>query len=246
MSFLRNAARSLRARAKLLVAGARFRPTVLMYHSIGRNGVHFTVPPEAFRRQMSWLRSEGFEVVGLEECVRRGRAGERGKVAALTFDDGYRDFLEHAWPVLEEFGFPSTVFLITGRMGASYTSSGGESLPLLSWEEAARLEGRGVSFGSHTRQHPKLTKVPEGEARQELEGSWTDLAERLERPSRFFCYPHGRTSAALQEAVRAAGYEGAVTVAPGHPGPDTPPFAVPRAYMHSEMGWAEFRAGFVA
>lgn len=239
---MRKRLRELRAWAKLLMTGRRYRPTVLMYHSIGLNKAHFTVMPEAFRAQMAFLKERGFEVVSLAECLRRAKAGETGKLVALTFDDGYRDFLTDAWPVLRTYGFPASVFLIAGRMDADYEASGGEKIPLLSWEEAASLQREGAAFGSHTMTHPKLTKLPPEEARKELETSRDVLRQRLGLEASFLCYPHGRNSEAIRAMAREAGYLGGLSVTPGHPGPDTDPFDVPRAYVHSEMGSREFEA----
>lgn len=239
---LRKRLRELRAWAKLLATGRRYRPTILMYHSVGLNRAHFTVAPEAFRAQIAFLKEKGFEIISLEACLRRSKAGETGKLVALTFDDGYRDFLSNAWPVLRGYGFPASVFLIAGRMDADYEASGGEKIPLLSWEEAASLQREGVVFGSHTVTHPKLTKIPLEEARKELEMSRDVLRQRLGVGPSFICYPHGRASTEIHAMAREAGYVGGLSITPGHPGPDTDPFDVPRAYVHSEMGPKEFEA----
>lgn len=237
--------REARAFVQLLMSGGRFKPTVLMYHSIGRNAAHFTVKPEAFRAQMTFLKDAGFDVVPLGECVRRAKAGETGKIAALTFDDGYADFAEEAWPTLRALGFPATVFLITGRMGGTYTTSTSVTLPLMAWDVAERLQREGLAFGSHTAAHFELDRLPLEEARLQLMESKRALKERLGADETYFCYPRGRFSPAVREAVAQAGYLGAVTVETGHPGPQTDLFAIPRAYAHSEMGMKEFEAALV-
>lgn len=215
-----------------------------MYHSIGTNPAHFTVRPETFRAQMAFLRERGFEVVGLDACVRRARAGETGKLAALTFDDGYADFAEAAAPILAEFGFAATVFLIAGRMGGTYEASGA-SIPTMTWEQARALKARGFSFGSHTMTHPKLSDLDEAAAREELAESKAAIERELGIVDPLWlCYPKGRNTPDTRRLARECGYAGAVTVDAGHPFKDSDLFGIPRAYVHSEMGMKEFEACF--
>ncbi len=234
--------REVRAALRLRAAAGRFQPTVLMYHSVGRNPAHFTVAPETFAAQMAFLAERGFEVVPLEDCVRRAMAGERRKLVALTFDDGYADVAEHAWPILHARGFPATVFLIAGRMGASYATSTGVELPLMDWDRARRLQAGGLAFGSHTMTHPKLPKLPPEAVRAELERSREVIGRELGAGGMWLCYPHGRHTPEIRSIARSLGYLGAVGVEGGHPDARTDRFAVPRAYMHAEMGPLEFEA----
>jgi peptidoglycan/xylan/chitin deacetylase (PgdA/CDA1 family) len=216
-----------------------------MYHSIGENAAHFTVTPDAFRSQLTWLADHDWSVVSLSECVRRARAGETGKFCALTFDDGYRDFLTEAAPVLKEHRYQATVFLIAGRMGESYRNSQGVEIPLLTWDETASLARDGFTVGSHTLTHQKLSKLAAPEARHELTASRDLINSRLNTSGGLWlCYPSGRHSAETMSLAREAGYVGAVTVVPGHPDSSTDPFAVPRAYVHREMDLNEFAALF--
>src|SRR5262249_15508881 len=143
-----NMLRELRAIVKMFFSGRRYKPTVLMYHSVGAATAHFNVTPEAFRAQMDFLSANGFTVPPFDAVVKRAKAGETGKLAAITFDDGYRDFIPNALPVLAAKRFPATMFLITGKMGAA---------PFMSWAEAGDiLRQPGIEAGSHTVSHPKL------------------------------------------------------------------------------------------
>lgn len=241
MTFLRD----LRAWSKLAMRRMP-KPTVLMYHSIGEGEVNFTVAPSMFRRQLDWLAAHGWQVVPLDECVRHVEAGESGKFCALTFDDGYRDFLTAAWPELERRRLPATVFVIAGRVGETNRTSDGHELPLLTWDELADLRKRGVTVGSHALTHAKLTRIPVEEARRELTESKRLLSERLGLDEGvWLCYPSGKYDETIMGLARAAGYAGAVSVIPGHPDTTTDHFAVPRAYVHRDMGMTEFSALFV-
>lgn len=243
---MRNVLREVRGAAKLLYMSGRYKPTVLMYHSIGDNAAHFTVRAKAFQGHLAFLKSRGFQVVGLDECVRRARAGETGKIVALTFDDGYADVAKTAAPILHTYGFPSHVFLIVGRMGQSYETSSGFSILTMTWDQARALKNFGVAFGSHTMTHAKLSKLAPEAAREELSRSKEAIERELgSHDHQWLCYPHGRNTPETRRIAREVGYTGAVTIELGHPMPDSDPFGIPRAYVHSEMGMKEFEACLV-
>jgi hypothetical protein len=75
----------------------------------------------------------------------------------LTFDDGYRDFSTHAFPILCKYGFSATVFLPTASIGPQPKKFKGKLC--LSWKEVKQLFREGVAFGSHTVSHAKLTTL---------------------------------------------------------------------------------------
>jgi peptidoglycan/xylan/chitin deacetylase (PgdA/CDA1 family) len=89
----------------------------------------------------------------------------------------------------------------------------------LSWEEVRRLASQGVEFGAHTRAHPILSSVASlPELTGEIAGSKQRLEEMLDRPVLHFCYPNGRWEDIGENAVaavRAAGFETAVTTIGG-------------------------------
>ncbi len=93
----------------------QIRIPILMYHGIregtGNRHPYFetNTSPELFARQMTFLHDRGYDVVSLKDAIGAMTAGENGKRrVVITFDDGYRDFYTHAFPVLERFGFKAT------------------------------------------------------------------------------------------------------------------------------------------
>ena len=228
---------------RLLLSGRARRPTVLMYHSIGLNPASFTVSTEIFRRQIAFLRARDYRVLPLEDCVRRGLSGETGRIVALTFDDGYRDFVDEAAPILQAFDCPATVFLITGRMGGSFTTSDRVELPIMSWRDAAHLRTTGIELGSHTVSHAKLNHLSSDQVRDELTTSLAAMASQAGATGDvWLSYPYGRCTDEVKRIAREVGYAGALTIGPGHPGQRTDRFGVPRQYVHSAMGMKQFEA----
>ena len=142
---------------------------ILLYHQIAqlveRQDPHrLAVPPRLFEGQMTYLHLHRYRCLDLQEVVRCLHEGVRlpKKCFVLTFDDGYRDFLTAASPILSRFGFTATVFIVAGRMGEVSDwmgQVGSGAAPLLSWQEARELAGQGFTFGSHTVSHASLTAV---------------------------------------------------------------------------------------
>lgn len=191
----------------------------LMYHSISRASGPLRklgVPPELLADQLGLLRSHGYELVGLTEALALTATDPSRAVVALTFDDGYRDFLDAAVPTLEAIGARATLYIPTMFIGgpASWLGADAQSLPpLLSWSELRDCVGTGcVEIGSHSHTHSHLDTLSVSELHAEVVHSKTLLEEGLHVPVRSFCYPHGYHSRAVREAVRDAAYDNACEV----------------------------------
>lgn len=204
--------------------GVTDRLPILMYHRIADSGsaelAPYRVTPAAFEAQIRYLSEQGFVGVSLEDWSQHviyGSSLPRGAVA-ITFDDGYKDFAEHAWPVLERYGFQATVFLVADRIGGTNVwdqEEFGETLPLLDWREVRELQAAGVEFGSHTATHPWLPSLSWAAAARELRRSRKVLEDGLGAPVTSVAYPWGAFGKAVQFLAGASGYEVAVSTAPG-------------------------------
>lgn len=178
---------------------------ILTWHSIDGSGSPISVAPEQWRAQAAWLAGSGVRVLSMERLL--AEPGPEPAVA-LTFDDGFANFATEALPVLEERGFPATVFVVSGHAGRDNRWAGRSStiiprLPLLDWDALARLPHSLVTIGAHTRTHPHLDQVEdEAQLESELHGSARDIEARTGRRPDIVAYPYGGLSPA---AVRIAG-----------------------------------------
>jgi peptidoglycan/xylan/chitin deacetylase (PgdA/CDA1 family) len=169
-----------------------------------------TVSPADFAAQMVWLVRHGYHAITeLQAFV----ALERGtklphKPLMITFDDGYRDVLWNAAPVLRRLHLRATEFVITGRISGPDSS-------FLTWPQLIRLERHGVEIGSHTITHADLPALPAADALRELRDSRRVLEAHLHRTVQWLAYPYGKSNPAVVELVRKAGYVLAMTTAPG-------------------------------
>jgi peptidoglycan/xylan/chitin deacetylase (PgdA/CDA1 family) len=172
---------------------------ILTYHSLDDSGSVVSTPPALFRRQMEFLAASRIPVVPLDQV-----AGHPGAVA-ITFDDGFRNLLSHAIPVLEQHGFPATIFAVSdycGRMNdwPSQPQGAVPLLPLLSWDELAALPSL-ISMGAHTATHPDLSRLSAQECERELHDCQSRMEQRLARPVRWLAYPYGTSSAAVRSVA---------------------------------------------
>ncbi len=180
---------------------------------------------QAFKLQMWYLKAAGYRVVSLKEMLAFAsgdkKAKNRGPMAALTFDDGYIDFYENAFPVLKKYGYPSTVFMVSGLAGrtnlwdrAAYGY--GHEKRLLGWQKASELSEGGVTFGAHTRTHPHLTSISASRMKEEILGSKLEIEDRTGRQADFFCYPYGDYNGEVVRVVKEAGFLGATSTRRGY------------------------------
>ena len=187
---------------------------VLCYHALSaRWPAVLASTPQQFRSHLEHLADRGFVGATFTDAV-LGRSG--GRAIAITFDDAYRSVLEIAAPILEEVGWPATVFVPTGfparREPMSWdgidrwigTEHEHEMLPL-DWGELRTLRDRGWEIGSHTCTHPHLPSIGDEDLRRELADSRATVLEEIGScPS--IAYPYGELDDRVVRATRAAGY----------------------------------------
>ncbi len=186
---------------------------VLTYHSLDASGSTISVDPGDFDRQMKWLSSSGVRVVPLTAILDPGE-GDR---VALTFDDGFSNFEESALPILRDYDFPATVFVVSRHVGATNSWPGSAAstriptLPLMDWHGVWRIAVAGIEIGAHSQTHPDLRRMPKSQLNSEIEGCRDDIARELGVAPRSFCYPYGEVSDAVRDAVADASFTLAVT-----------------------------------
>jgi peptidoglycan/xylan/chitin deacetylase (PgdA/CDA1 family) len=213
---------------------------ILMYHRVGSVlpgdpaiTRALTVSPAAFAAEVSWIHANGFHAITPRQLYSALELGAQlpPKPVMITFDDGYRDVLWNAAPLLRRLRMPATAFLITGRISAGDAS-------FLTWSEVRRLEARGFAIGSHTVHHLELPYVPPSEAYVELASSRDALEDHLRRAVQWFAYPSGRYDPTVVSLVRKAGYVLAFTTSGGDVQHAAQPLLLRRDSVYSWTGLA--------
>ena len=172
---------------------------VLIYHRVGA-GQHreMDLPFDRFREQIGWLRGR-FHVVDLLEGLDRVAAQEplERDLVAVTFDDGYAEVAERAWPVLREFQIPFTIFAATGFIDAGASApirAGGAAHGApprpLTWEQLLEMQGTGLArIGSHTRTHRDFDEITAEEAEADVVDAADTIEQRCGTRPELFAYP---------------------------------------------------------
>jgi peptidoglycan/xylan/chitin deacetylase (PgdA/CDA1 family) len=178
-------------------------------------------PPARFRRQMAYLKKQGFIFYTASELIDHLR--EHGHFPpngiTLTFDDGWKDNYTNAFPILQELGIKATIFLVPsclGQVTAKVQAEGEGARAHLTREEVLEMSQHGIEFGSHTMNHKLLHQIPETEVKHEVEESKREIENLLQKPCQVFAYPAGYFSEVAQQAVQETGYAAAFTT---HYGP---------------------------
>lgn len=215
------------------------RSLILTYHSVGARSHEMNVSPGQFARQMAWLAANAAPIP-------LAQAAQAQPGAAVTFDDGYRDNLTHAAPILAQHAIPATIFVVPDRVGGRLAHDAERAhAELLSWAEIRRLHEAGFEIGAHTLTHRRLAQLDEAAQRAEIVGSAQRIADQLGQAPTAFAYPFGAASdytAASMALVREAGFQYAVSnrYGPNPPGADR--WQLRRIWIDATDDLAMFRA----
>jgi peptidoglycan/xylan/chitin deacetylase (PgdA/CDA1 family) len=209
---------------------------ILMYHRVAPRNLsstkHYSLTPEAFEKQLRYLRGAGFYSVALDDWLIAMITGRPlpGRAIAFTFDDGYQDFYEYAFPLLKRYGFTATVFLATDFIGGSnqWAEAYEEKVRLMGWEEIRHLKAEGISFGSHSVSHRPLTSLSPAEIVHEGAQSRALIEQGLRVPVTAFAYPYGSFDAVVEHLIGACGYTIGLSSNPGLCHLQGRPLALPR------------------
>lgn len=175
------------------------RAAILTYHSLDETGSVISIRPEVFRRQMEALAANSIKVVPLQQIR------EHPEAVAITFDDGFANFADHAVPVLRQLNFPATVFVISGYCGQKNNwptqPPGVPQLPLMGWRALRDLPEQ-ISLGAHTITHPDLRTLSDSEITREVHQSRIEIEQQTGRPVETFAYPYGAVDARAESVIR--------------------------------------------
>ena len=228
---------------------------VLMYHSISdeaEQGVpayyKTSTDTNTFERHMGCLKNQGFRSVSLDEGFRILQQGHksREKAVIITFDDGFRDFYDRAFPILRKHGHTATVFLPTGFIGTERGSFKGREC--LVWQEVRELRANGIRFGSHTVNHPKLYELPWNAIESELLLSKKCIEQELDEEITTFAYPYAFPQedrhfvSRFTDTLHRHGYRNCLTTVIGRLRANDDPFRMKRLPANSGDDEALFTA----
>lgn len=215
----------------------RIQIPILMYHYIGQlpenadpYRIELTVSTQRFREHLEYLASQGYSSVSLYEVNSALLSGTAlpVKPIVLTFDDGYRDHYDNVLPLLREFNFTGTFFVITG-----YADQG---LPqYLSWLQIQEMAQQGMSIEPHTKSHIDLRQRSRDELIYEIVGSVESIQAHTGQSGAIFAYPGGRYDDQTLSVIQDTSIRRAVTTEHGSLLTSDNLYELPRLRISGEM-----------
>ena len=193
---------------------------ILMFHSIASmpKGVvmrSLHVPPKLFKLQMYLLKILGYKGLSMGRLQPYLTGKKQGKVVGITFDDGFKNNLTHALPILKKFGFSATCYIISQNIGGINhwdLHKGIPKNPLMDEDEIKQWIVNGMEIGSHAQNHVRLAECDTKTATKEIRQSKLDLEKQFNCSVDHFCYPYGSYNDEIVAITKAAGYCTATTI----------------------------------
>ncbi|MEG3941724.1 sulfotransferase [Microcoleus sp. S36b_A3] len=182
---------------------------ILAYRRISPDGLN-AVTPDFFEQQLQDLQEKGYYSASWEnwQNAKRDKTPLPGKAVLMTFDGGYLDFFQYAWPLLKRYDFTATVFLVAESIGKtnSWEKAEGEEVKLMGWPEIRQLRDAGIEFGSMSATYQPLTTLSPTEIVREGAKSRAILEQGLEKSVKCFAYPYGDVDKIVEHLIGATGY----------------------------------------
>lgn len=209
---------------------------VLMYHSIAyEKGNALRIPKDKFRLQMKYLKDNGYTTLTLNDLYSNivFCSPLPEKPIVLTLDDGYVDNYINALPVLKEFNFKATVFMITSCIDRDKR--------YLTSAQLKEMDSSGMDIESHTISHPELNKLSYDKQLAELKDSKAVLEKFLNREVPYLAYPYGKFNDDTLKITEALGYKMAFSTITGYASKSNGLYKLHRLYVSNDYSMDHFK-----
>jgi peptidoglycan/xylan/chitin deacetylase (PgdA/CDA1 family) len=189
-----------------------FAAIILQYHHVDSSTPYSTsVSPAQFVKHLELIKTEGFEVVSLQTLT---NALQQHKTLpdnqlAITFDDGYQDIYNNAYPELKKRGWPFSVFISPTPILAGYGDA-------MSWQQLQEMASHGADILNHSHSHQHLVYTLQGESekqwltriQRDVDSAQQEIQQYFPSAAKILAYPYGEYNVALQNLLRSMGYIG--------------------------------------
>ena len=223
---------TLLAASLLASAQASDDATIIMYHRFGEDNLPATnIPLDMFEAHLATIKREGWKVLPLHDLITRLKTGAEipDKALAITVDDAFLSVYSAAFPRLQSYGYPFTIFVATQAIDQGLRG-------YASWAQIREMHAAGVEIGSQSHTHPHLHRLSLAEARQEITTSNARFQQELGITPRYFAYPYGEYNLAVRDMLADLGFEAAFGQASGVAHTSTHIYEYPRFAFNAHYG----------
>ncbi len=223
---------------------------ILLYHSI-HPFYPLSIHPDNFERQMKYLVDNKFRVISLDSLQEVLDSEMRGNFVILSFDDGYDDNFEYAFPILKKFNLPAIIFLASRFINKDkpynihLEARLYPGLKMLTWKKIELMSFYGISFGSHTHSHIDLGKSSLEDIEKDIITSKEIIKETVGKSTYFFSYPFGGFNNFSSKTIRILsklGFEFACSSIWGSFSKNFHPYILPRCLVEHNDTLDDFRS----
>ncbi|MGL4653944.1 polysaccharide deacetylase family protein [Cetobacterium sp.] len=210
-----------------IVKKKKYEMPVIMYHRVikdeSEKGVHGTyVTVKQFEEQMKYLKNKGYETITFKDLLNnryKQRFDKDKKWIMLTFDDGYKDNYENAFPILKKYQFKGIIYILDGikynKWDVDDRNNPEKEFSLMNAEELLEMQKYGIEFGGHTSTHPKLAELSLENAKKEIILSKNNIENLIGKELLSFAYPYGSLNEDVKKIAQESGYQFAVATDSG-------------------------------
>lgn len=210
-----------------IVKKKKYEMPVIMYHRVikdeSEKGVHGTyVTVEQFEEQMKYLKKKGYETVTFKDLLNnryKQRFDKEKKWIMLTFDDGYKDNYENAFPILKKYQFKGIIYILDGieynKWDVDNPGNPEKRFTLMNQDELLEMQNYGIEFGGHTSTHPRLAELSTEQVKSEIINSKFNIEKIIGKELLSFAYPYGSLNEEVKRIPQEAGYKFAVATDSG-------------------------------
>ncbi|MEX0695753.1 MAG: polysaccharide deacetylase family protein, partial [Rhodospirillales bacterium] len=212
---------------------------------------------QGFARHLRYLRNIG-EIIGIDDAIGMINAGTPldGRYICITFDDGFKNWIENALPILVEADAVAAFFVATDYIGTdlegdrdkllAFYDDGTRLMEFLSWDDCRAMVAAGMTIGSHSAGHVHLLDLDDAGAERELAESKLKIESETGLPCRHFCCPFGRANidydpARHPQMAERVGYASFLTTQRGGNLADASPFDIRRDHLLANWGNFQLR-----
>ncbi|MEH8022023.1 polysaccharide deacetylase family protein [Rheinheimera metallidurans] len=185
---------------------------MLIYHHVATDTPRVTsVTPTELRQHLQHLKDNQFQVVALDTLISQLKNNQpiADNAVVITFDDSYENNFTTAHPILQEFGYPYTIFISPGSIDK------GDG-PLLNWQQVKQMSDDGVLVANHAMWHEHMAKPDAGESqaqwldrmKQSILSAEASIELHTGQRHQWLAYPYGEYSAELEKLVLDLGFIG--------------------------------------
>ena len=171
---------------------------------------------ESFKKQLEYISMNDFQVLSIDDALqymKREKEIKRKRPISLSFDNGYLDYYDKAFPVLSQHGFPSTLLISPRKVGKERTM-GNQKIPYLTWDQLRELADRGVIIGAYEDESWNINEIAEQLVLRHVIEYKKDLEDKLGMEIRYFGVKEGVPNQEVRDRLISEGYRALLTQCP--------------------------------